>query len=657
MSDSQIPSDGLLSILESMSDGFCAVDKQWRLVYLNGRAELITHQAKAELLGKLIWDAFPDTIGSVFYQHYHRQEAHDLKLRFEIFCSSINSWLEVRSMPSPFGLAFYFHDITEQRRGIENLKDLNDQLFAERAYLESILQHVPAGVVICEAPSGRVLYGNERIQEIFGRPGGNAETVNEYIKWEGFHPDGSQYEPHEWPLARSISTGEIVSGEEIHAKHQDGKKMVLLVSSSPIRDKAGRILAGIVIDHDISERHKSAHELKALGALEAEARQAAEAANKAKDQFIAVLSHELRTPLTPVLLALTAMEASAQFPEDAHQDLVMMRRNVELEMRLIDDLLDVSRISTGKMRLEMKPTNVHGLLQNVCEMLRASEKAKGQRISLELNAQNDGILGDNTRLQQVFWNVLKNAIKFGFEKSEICVRTSNPTPATIAIQVTNSGTGIPAQALPRIFIAFEQADATAASQFGGLGLGLTIARAILDLHGGAIGATSGGEGQGACFTIDLTTLHAQEKLIGLAVKDPVSLAPISLMPVRVRLLVVEDHADTRRLLARLLTAQGYQVSQAATVAAGLAIAAATPIDVLVSDIGLPDATGHELMRQFKALYDAPGIALSGYGMDSDIQASLDAGFYAHLTKPTNIAALYSTLKKALGSKGAPMMAA
>jgi CheY-like chemotaxis protein/nitrogen-specific signal transduction histidine kinase len=407
----------------------------------------------------------------------------------------------------------------------------------------------------------------------------------------------------------------------------------------------------------ISERHKSAHKLKALGALEAEARQASEAANKAKTHFIAALFHELRTPLTPVLLALSAMEASAQFPEDAHQDLVMMRRNVELEMRLIDDLLDVSRISTGKMRLEMKPTNVHELLQNVCELLRASEKAKGQRISLELNAQNDEVLGDSTRLQQVFRNVLKNAIKFGFKKSDICIRTSNPTPATIAIQVTNRGTGIPANARASIFTAFEQADATAASQFGGLGLGLTIARAILDLHGGAIGATSGGDGQGACFTIDLTTLHAQEKWIGRTVKDPVPPTPISLTPNRLQILVVEDHADTRRIICRLLTAQGYQVSQAATVAAGLAIAAATQIDVLVSDIGLPDASGHDLMRQFKALYDAPGIALSGYGMDSDILASLDAGFYAHLTKPTNIAALYSTLKQALGSKGAPMVAA
>jgi PAS domain S-box-containing protein len=639
MSDTENSQDqGLLSILEGMSDGFCAVDRQWQLVYINGQGERITHQAKAQLLGKPIWDAFPETIGSIFHQHYHRKEAVDQKLRFEFFCHSIDAWLEVHSVPSPFGLAFYFHDITQQRRSLDNIKDLSDSLFAERAYLDSLLQHIPGGVVICEAPTGRVLYGNERVQKIFGRPGGVETEIENYTKWEGFHPDGNRYEPNEWPLARSISTGEIVSGEEIHVKAASGKTHVLLVSSSPIRDKSGKILAGIVIDHDISDRHKYAFEIKELAARESEARKGAETASKAKDHFIAVLSHELRTPLTPVSLALGAMEIGDDLPADLRQDVAMMRRNVELELRLIDDLLDVSRITSGKMRLDLLPTSLNPLIENVVEILLEAATAKQQTISVQLNAQNDGITGDGARLQQVFWNVLKNAIKFGSANSEIVIRTSNPTPTNISIEITNKGEGISAIALTQIFNAFEQANAKVESQFGGLGLGLAISRAILDLHGGSISASSDGPGQGACFTINLETQAGEPKLISQTIKSPPASGINS-----IRLLVVEDHEDTRGILCRLLAAKGYIVAQAATVAAAIAHITAHPIDLLVSDIGLPDASGLDLMRQFRKLQSAPAIAVSGYGSESDIQASLDAGFEMHLTKPLDIHSLFKAI--------------
>ncbi len=642
-SSARQPSQGLFSILENMSDAFVAVDLQWHLVYVNGRAERITHQAKTELLGKPIWEAFPETIGSIFYQHYHRSAAHGLKLRFEIFCTAIDAWLEVRSAPSEFGLAFYFADITEQRRSAEKLRNLNDRLLAKHAYLESIFQHIPGGVAICEAPGGRMLYGNERIQEIFGRPGGNPDTVGVNARWGGFHPDGRQYDVNEWPLTRTITAGEVVSGEEIHAKHADGTKIVLLVSSFPIRDKQGRIMAGIVIDQDISDRYRNASALKAMAASETEARKIAESANIAKDQFIAALSHELRTPLTPVLLALCALEGNANLSDDMHHDLVMMRRNVELEMRLIDDLLDVTRIVSGKLHLDIQPTNVNVLLRNVLSIVLDAGDAKGQKIKLQLDAQNDLVNGDGARLQQVFWNVLKNAIKFGLDKSEIVVRSFNPSPGAILIQITNVGEGIAPDALTTIFGAFEQANANIARQFGGLGLGLAISRAILDLHGGAISATSGGKGEGACFTIQLKTDHLKEKLISRIAKD----APAQgLAAKKVRLLVVEDNDDTRRLLCRLLTHEGYDVAQASTVAAALTYAAANVIDVLLSDIGLPDGTGLDLMRQFKQLQSTPGIAISGYGLDTDIQASHDAGFFKHLTKPTNPAALFQAIRDA-----------
>jgi PAS domain S-box-containing protein len=188
-SNSSPGNEDIISILESMSDAFCAVDKQWRLIYVNGRAEQITHRSRADLLGKLIWDAFPESIGSAFYEHYHLKSAEGLRLRLEVFCPPLQAWLEVNAMPSPLGLAFYFRDVTKQRRSTGDLEHLAEQIFSQHAYLETLLRHIPAGVIISEAPSGRVLFGNERMEELLGHPVVPPKNVAEYGVWRGFHPE------------------------------------------------------------------------------------------------------------------------------------------------------------------------------------------------------------------------------------------------------------------------------------------------------------------------------------------------------------------------------------------------------------------------------------------------------------------------------------
>jgi PAS domain S-box-containing protein len=629
-----------LSILESMSDMFCAVDKDWRLIYINGRTQQLTCRKKADLLGDLIWDAFPGAIGSALYNHYHPNSDQGSYLRIEVFCPQFDAWLEIHTMSSPLGLAFYFRDITKQRRSTGDPEQFVEQIFSQRAYLETLLCHVPVGVIISEAPSGRVLYGNERMEQILGHPIVPPRNVAEYVVWRGFHSDGRPYEPDEWPLARAITTGEVVNGEEIHIQRRDGRRLALLVSAAPIRNRLGNILAGIVVDQDITEHRQTSDALKQSVRLEQQARQEAELANKFKDQFLAMVSHELRTPLTPVVMSLAALELDPQLPEDLQDEVAMLRRNVGLETKLIDDLLDVTSITNGKFRLEVKPISIHSLLHDVVEIVCGEAEIRRQNLRLELTALEDTVDGDPVRLHQVFWNILKNAVKFTPHDGDIWIRTWNPGPAAIAIEVRDGGVGITALALPRIFGAFEQADQSMSRQFGGLGIGLTICKAIVDLHGGSIHAESAGQGKGARFHVELSLTRGIEA-VAAEIPDKVKSMASS-----IRVLVVDDHEDTLHVLSRLLESLGYRPATAGSAAAALNYIAANTVDVLVSDIGLPDASGHELVRQMQKIRKVHAVAISGFGSATDIQESLDAGFYAHLTKPLDFELLHATIQRA-----------
>jgi PAS domain S-box-containing protein len=516
--------------------------------------------------------------------------------------------------------------------------------FGEQAHLaaclETLLRHIPAGVIISEAPSGRILYRNEQMEQQLGHPIAAPENVAQYAVRRGFHPDGEPYAPHDWPLARAITTGEVIAGEEIHIERLDGTRLALLVSASPVRDQLGNIIAGIVVQQDITEHRQTTDALKNCMRLETAARREAETASAFKDKFIAMISHELRTPLNPIAITLCAMELDPRLPQDLKDDVAMLRRNIGLETRLIDDLLDVTSAASGKLILDVKPTRLHALLRDVVEIVGAEALERKQKLTLDLKAVEDTVDGDAVRLQQVFWNVLKNAIRFTPIGGEIFIRSLTPSQGTIAIEVQDGGMGISAQALPRIFGAFEQGASHQTWHFGGLGLGLTICEAIIDLHGGKISAACTSPGEGACIRVELPIGSAMEATITAlpttAREDSDSL----------RILVVEDHVDTLRVLRRLLESVGYLVATAETAAAAMSYVTANDFDMLLSDIGLPDASGWELVGQIKKLQDVPAIAISGFGSKSDIKKSRDAGFYGHLTKPLDFKLLQSTIQQA-----------
>ncbi len=380
------------------------------------------------------------------------------------------------------------------------------------------------------------------------------------------------------------------------------------------------------------------------------AKDAAEIASRAKDNFLAALSHELRTPLTPALMTAQALSGDERLPADVRTDLAMIERNIALEARLIDDLLDLTRIAKGKLTLREEFCDAHSLIGLVVEIVRDEAQSKPVALQLDLAARRTGLRGDPARLQQVFWNLLRNAIKFTPTGGRVSIRTRDETDERLRIEVSDTGIGLAPDALESIFRPFEQAGREGDHRFGGLGLGLAIARAIVDLHGGTVRAESDGTGCGATFIVELP--RAGEQATGVVAARTgdsgndasAGTADETGPAAALRLLLVEDHEPTLAVLRRLLVRAGHQVVTAGSVAAAVAAAEAGQFEVVISDLGLPDGTGLEVITKLRALQPRlRGIALSGYGMEEDLRRSVEAGFTTHLVKPVD----FNQLRRAL----------
>ncbi|HEV7402619.1 MAG TPA: PAS domain S-box protein [Chthoniobacteraceae bacterium] len=423
-----------------------------------------------------------------------------------------------------------------------------------------------------------------------------------------------------------------------HARDQgvrvrkDGTTFQADVLITAIHDEKGTLRGYTKLTRDITDQVRT---------REAEAaRSAAEKASQAKDEFLAVLSHELRTPLTPVLAAASFVmnNAATLSREEILEEIGTIRRNVMLEAQLIDDLLDLTRISRGKIELRFEAVEVHAAVQQAIEICREDITAKGLVISTQLAAPDHWVWADPTRIRQVFWNLLTNAVKFTPEGGRIVVRTAGGPAGRLLVEVADTGHGIEPELASRIFNAFEQGERSVTRQFGGLGLGLAITRALVTMHHGSIAVQSEGKGKGAVFQIELPVVApAPEQAARAATAANVTASSL-------RLLLVDDHADTRRVLARLLARLGHRVETAADVASALALVRSVQFDVMISDIGLPDGSGTDLMREAKRVQPRlRGIALSGFGMEEDTRRSAEAGFEAHLNKPMDFAVLQEVL--------------
>lgn len=370
-------------------------------------------------------------------------------------------------------------------------------------------------------------------------------------------------------------------------------------------------------------------------------------ANTRKDQFLAALSHELRTPLTPVLAAITSTDIDHANSEQMREVFSIIRRNIELEARLIDDMLDLTRISRGKLEVNRREVDLHALLRNAAQTSEDERAEKRIKITWRLEATHAGLHADPARIQQVFWNLLKNALKFTPTDGAVTITTQD-VEGGVSIVVADTGIGLHADMTEKIFDAFEQGNSEITRRFGGLGLGLAISKALVEAHGGSIHAANNEPGPGAQFTVFLPTAQA-DTVAPHETQSPAALRKESGQAAQT-VLLVEDHADSAFFIKRMVEASGYRAILAETIEDAFRIFQTEKIDGMISDLGLPDGRGTDLMKRIMEIRPIPAIALSGYGMESDIENSRAAGFRKHLTKPIDLSKLEEALTAVLPHK-------
>jgi Signal transduction histidine kinase len=502
----------------------------------------------------------------------------------------------------------------------------------EVIFNEKILANMPIGIALVDPETRRFLHANDAFSQMAAQigelPSGTDIGVATYDQVKIAAPDA---------IERVLATGQPFQLIEQPFRDRAGAARFLNVNLLRLLDSQQNIQGVLYLIEEKTRDMTLRNEL--LGA------------NAAKDQFLALLSHELRNPLSPVIAMVAELEAHVTDSPEVKRALDVIRRNVELEARLIDDLLDVTRIAKGKLKLSLEPVSIHEILHRALEICRDEVSQKSLRVDLQLKAQEDFVQGDSARLQQIFWNLIKNGVKFTPENGRISVVTSNPQPGQFEVGISDTGIGIEPDKLDKIFNAFEQGQSSITRKFGGLGLGLAISKAMVLAHGGTISVSSAGHNKGASFSVRLNTIaepaEAEHQVQPNGRKPSTVQAP----PVRApRLLIVDDHQDTCTGLKVILERRGYDVAVAYSADQAAEKARNQNFDLLISDIGLPDRSGYELMQELRARGLA-GIALSGFGMESDVNRARAAGFAEHLTKPINFERLEAVIQQLLNRAG------
>ncbi len=518
-----------------------------------------------------------------------------------------------------------FHDITERKR-------------AEAALLESgrrfreMVDALPIAVYTTDA-EGRLTHFNPAAVEFAGRP--PALGVDQWcVTWKLYRPNGSPLRHEEAPMAVALKESRPVRGTEAIAERPDGERRWFEAYPTPLFDAAGRLSGAINMLLDITDRKRAEEALRE--------------ADRRKDEFLALLAHELRNPLAPIRTGLELIRLSGDTPQSVRRVRTMMERQIRQMVRLIDDLLDVSRITSGKIVLQRAPSSVSALVRSAVEMHRAVIEAANIDLIVDVPEQTLVIDVDPTRFVQVLSNVLHNASKFtpggGKIGIEIELRDSGDAPSVVAITVSDTGVGISPALLPRIFDLFFQAEPATERAHGGLGIGLALARRLIEMQGGQIAAESDGPEKGTRFVITIPVCQAA------------ALRPSAQMEVpRVtsRVVIIDDNEDAAHTMGMLVEQLGGSARIAHEAASGLAAVEDFQPDIVFLDIGMPGMDGYETCRRMRQQFSERHfviVAVTGWGQPQDKQRALDAGFDAHLTKPVDPGALANVL---VGTSGGP----
>jgi PAS domain S-box-containing protein len=626
----------LRSLIEQASDGIFMADVEGTYTDVNSNACQMLGYTREELIGKKITDLLSP-------EDFPRLDA----LRESLLKGSTDLgewWLrrkdghyllaEVSTKIFPDGRWHAIvRDITERKRTEEILRE-------SEARFRQLADAMPQIVFTC-APDGPVDYFNQRWRDYVDA----VEEIVGYGWMETVHPDDRE---RTWgKVVKAADTGQPFENEQ-RVRGKDGQYRWHLLRVIPFRDGRGRVVRWIGTMTDIHDRKLAEAEREEMLTREQTAREVAEAASRSKDEFLEVVSHELRTPLNAMLGYARLLRYGPLDPRKVEQAVEIIERNGKAQSQLIADLLDTAGIITGKLKLDVGPVNLVAVIQGAIQTIYPAADAKGVSIQADLKPEVGQITGDPVRLQQVVWNLLSNAVKFTSAGGRVEVRLERIDPHVCVI-VSDTGKGISPDFLPYVFDRFRQADASRVRRHGGLGLGLSLVKYLVELHGGTIEATSAGEDQGSTFKV-LLPVRAVSSPLGEDEGAPVAVSSLeeTIMLMGVRAMVVDDETDARELVESVLEQYGADVVAASSAAEAYELITAAPTrerpDVMVADLGMPDEDGFSLLRRVReweherGLY-IPAVALTAYGRTEDRVRALRAGFQTHVAKPVEPAEL------------------
>ena len=624
--------------LASIGDGVITADPEGNVTLLNPVAEQLTGWSSVEAIGQPLEKIFhivnEDTRAEVENPALRAIEDgvifglanHTLLINREGREIAIDdSGAPIRSGGEMLGAVLVFRDITERRRAEQ-----------ARALLAGIVDSSDDAIV-SKSLEGIITSWNRAAERMFGW------TADEAVGKSVIMIIPPELRDEETMILSRLRQGQRIEHVETVRVTKDGRRLNISLTVSPVRNKYGEIIGASKIARDITSRVHAEEERATLLASERAARGRAEAASRAKDEFVAMISHEIRSPLNAILGWAQMLRQRSLDKTATANALESIERNARAQAQLVSDLLDVSRVITGKLRINARPVDITASIESALEAIRPAADAKQITITVEREPYASVVTGDADRLQQVFWNLLSNAVKFTPRHGRVEVQISR-FDSQLGVTVRDTGAGIKPEFLPFIFDRFTQADTTTARQHAGLGLGLAIVRHIVELHGGTVSAESEGVGKGASFriTLPIRALH-RDQPGAPAPQESVSALAGEITLDEVRVLVVDDEAETRDLLKIMLTSHGAEVITSASAGEALTRLDNSKPDVLVSDIGMPVLDGYAFIKSMRALdssqRDIPAIALTAYARAEDRMRALAAGFQMHVPKPVEASEL------------------
>jgi PAS domain S-box-containing protein len=608
--------DQLEAVLSSISEGFVVFDHDWRYTYINNRLLQMLGTTKEEILGKTIWQVFPDTVETEIYTKFHQAVAEQKPIHFEYFYTKWNRWFENHVYPSSNGASVFTQEITERKQALQALQE------SEERY-RTLANAVPQMMWI-NTPDGEPQFFNHHNYEYVGA---KPQKHQDFNQLEYVHPE--DISTLIAAKTKSIQTGEGYE-IEVRLKRYDNTYRWHLSRIIPLKNHKGQILCWYGTSTDI-------HDTKEISLENARLYQQAQEANQLKDDFLAVLSHELRTPLNPILGWAKLLRSGTCDVSTTNNALEAIERNAKLQTQLIDDLLDISRILRGKLTLAIAPVSLASVITSALETVQLAAQAKEIHIQTALEPNIPRIAGDSSRLQQIIWNLLSNAVKFTPHHGRIEIRLSQVAQKA-QIQVIDNGKGISADFLPHVFEYFRQADSSTTRTFGGLGLGLAIVHQLVEMHGGTVAVESQGEGKGTTFTVKLPLMEESKSTI----HEIASTSSLVTQPLQgIEVLVVDDDRDNLDFLTFILLESGANAIALESAQEALSILQQRKFDILLSDIGMPEMDGYALIKLIRQLTpeqggQIPAIALTAYAGQTNQQQALEVGFSHHIAKPVDI---------------------